>query len=344
MTDLNKKLGVGAAVLLVLAVLTYRHDAGRAERFEAGQKLLQNLNPDEIAQVSVTGAGEAASVTLDRQGEVYAVAEREGYIARNEDVNRLVRDLLDVQLNRRMGEGDSLAEELGFQDADATSVVLSNANGDDMVALEIGSSSESGGRYVRRTSGDDQSIYRTEGDLSVSTDPSSYLNKEILDHSGAEVVRIEGPDFVLAKQQDDAGKWQGDLELDGGPASTAEINKLSGVLNRLAYDEVYLANAAEVANLRFDRSLLFELDDQSGYRFEVATRGDDSFIRVLGVFNVDRLEVTQEETEEELEQKAEVLRRSDEIAKFDQYHGSWVYQLSPTAGDTFALSRKDLLE
>ena len=38
------------------------------------------------------------------------------------------------------------------------------------------------------------------------------------------------------------------------------------------------------------------------------------------------------------------LRRSDEIAKFDQYHGSWVYKLSATDGEKFALTRADIVE
>ncbi len=344
MTDFNKKLGAIAAVLLLLAVFTYRHDAGRAERFESGQKFLQNLNPDEIAKVTIKGSAEDASVTLDRQGEEYTVAESNGYLARNEQVNRVVRDLLEVALDRRMGDGDELALELGLVGDEAISVVLSNVSGEDMVSLEIGASSDSGGRYVRRTSGEDQAIYRTEGALSVSTDPGSFLKKEVLDHSSSEVVRLEGSDFVLAKAQDEEGSWQGALELEGGTAEPAEVNKLSGLLSRLSYEEVYLANAAEVVGLRFDRTLVFELDDRSGYELQAAQQGDETFIRIRGLFNVDRLEVSEDETEEELEQKADVLRRSDEIAKFDQYHGSWVYQVSAAAGETIALSRVDLLE
>ena len=326
MTDLNKKLAVLAAALLALALLTYRHDAGRADRFETGQKFLQNLNPDEIGKIEVsgssaTGSGEGGSVTLTRQGEEYVIAERNGYLARNEEVNRLVRDLLEVSLDRRMGTGDELAAELGFGGDESTSVTLSNASGEVMVQAELGDSSDNGGRYLRRRSGDDQAIYRSEAALTLSSEPATFLAKEILDHSSSEVVRIEAPGFVLAKQRvegepDETGapgtpRWEGSLELEDGSAKTSEVNRLATLLSRLSFDEVFLASDPAVASLRFDRRHTFELDDQSGYQIESATVADGdgqaTYVRLRGLFNVDRLEVSQEETDEELEEKAGVL-------------------------------------
>ncbi len=349
MTDLNKKLLALAAALMVLAFLTYRHDTSRADRFETGQKFLQNLNPDDVAKIEVRGAAEdnpdtGDAVTLTRQGDEYAVAERNGYVARNEEVNRLVRDLLDISLDRRMGSGEELAAELGLTGSESTSVTLSSANGDVMVSVDLGTTSDSGGRYVRRSTGEDQSIYRTEAALTVSSDPGTFLNKEIMDHPSSAIVRIEGPDFVLAKQQDDDGQWQGVLELEGAEAKASEVNRLTSLLARLSFEEVFLASAPEVASLRFATSHTFNLDDQSGYVIESATQGDDTFIRVRGLFNVDRLEVSQDETDEQLEEKADVLRRSEEIAQFDQYHGSWVYKLSSSDGEKFAIARAALVE
>lgn len=369
MNQLNKKFAVLAAALLVLAVFSYRHGKGRAERFESGQKFLQNLNPDEIGGLRIFGTPDGGttdgeSVSLTRQGNGYVVAERNGYIARNEEVNRVVRDLLEVSLEKRMGEGETLAGELGLQGKDAVAVVLENLAGEEMVSFRLGDTADNGGRYVQRTSGEDQAIYRTEEAFSVASDPTTYLRKEIVDHSSGEIVRIQGPDFVLAKEQDDSGDWQGSLEFEDGSsdgsAKASEVTKLSSLLSRFSFASVFVASDPRVAGLRFDRSFLYDLADKSSYKIDVAELGgpgdgrDDNgasgdgdeacYVRIGGIFNVARLEVSQEETDEELEVKADVLRRSEEVSQFDQYHGSWVYQLDTNNCEKLGMTKTKLTE
>jgi hypothetical protein len=81
----NRFLAAVATLLFVLSVLSYRHSVDRADRFERGQKLLPNLNPDEVATIVVSRGEE--QVTLKREGEAYTIVEAQGYLARNEAVN-----------------------------------------------------------------------------------------------------------------------------------------------------------------------------------------------------------------------------------------------------------------
>lgn len=344
MTTFNRKLGIATLVLFVLALFTYHHSTSRAERFESGQTLLQNLNPDEIAGIEVRGGdGEGAqTVTLRREGESYVLRERSGYRAKNEEINRVVRDLLEATLDRRMGAGDDLAAELGLAADEAVSVRLENGSGEEMVALRLGATADDGGRYVQRIDGEDQSIYRTESALNVATDPATFLDKEIVDHPSSAVVRIDGPDYVLAKEQTDDGTWQGALQLSSGETNTSEANRLGGFLSRLAFDEVLVADDPTVAGLDFDRTFVFRLDDLSGYRIEVAGSGDQTYARFTAFLEVDRVEVSAEESDEELEEKADVLRRNDEVIQFNQFHGSWVYRLRDFDAEKLELSAADL--
>lgn len=344
MTAFNRKLGIATAVLFVLALFTYHHSTSRAERFETGQTFLQNLNPDEIAgiEIHVGGAGSEESVTLSRVGERFVLAERNGYRAKNEEINRVVRDLLNASLDRRMGAGEDLESELGLTGDEAVSVVLENASGEEMVSLRLGSTADDGGRYVQRIDGEDQSIYRTEAALSVATDPSTFLDKEIVDHPSSSVVRIDGPGYVLAREQAEDGTWQGGLALESGDTDEPEANRLGGFLSRLAFDEVLVADDPAVAGLRFDRRFTFRLDDLSGYRIEVAEDGDQVYARFEGFLEVDRVEVSAEESDEELEEKADVLRRNDEIIQFNQFHGSWVYRLRDFDAEKLELTASDL--
>lgn len=344
MTPMNRKLGSVTLVLFALALLTYHHSTSRAERFESGQTFLQNLNPDEIAKIEIgAGSGEGAeTVTLRREGERYVLAERNGYRAKNEEVNRVVRDLLDATLDRRMGSGEGLADELGMSDDDAVSITFENTGGEPMVALRLGATADDGGRYVQRLDGDDQAIYRTEAALSVATDPGTFLDKEIVDHPSSSVVRIDGPGYVLSKEQAEDGTWQGALELESGETSTSEANRLGGLLSRLAFEEVLVADDPTVAGLRFDETFVFRLDDLSGYQIEVATDGDATYARFTAFLEVDRVEVGAEESDEELEEKADVLRRNDEVIQFNQFHGSWVYRLRDFDAEKLELTAADL--
>ena len=51
--ELNRKLAVVAAALFALSAFTYWNDLRRVDRFQRGQKLVSNLNPDEISRVDV---------------------------------------------------------------------------------------------------------------------------------------------------------------------------------------------------------------------------------------------------------------------------------------------------
>ena len=347
MTAFNRRLGIATLILFALALFTYHHSTSRAERFESGQTFLQNLNPDEIVGIEIRSGGDgeegaADSVTLRREGERYVLAERSGYRAKNEEINRVVRDLLDATLDRRMGAGEDLAAELGMTGENAVSVALRNSAGDEMVTLRLGDTADDGGRYVQRLDGDDQAIYRTEAALSVATDPATFLAKEIVDHPSSAVVRIDGPDYVLAKEQDEEGNWQGALALDSGETNSSEANRLGGFLSRLAFDEVLVADDPSVAGLRFDGAYVFRLDDLSGYRVDVARDGDQAYARFEAFLEVDRVEVSAEETDEELEEKADVLRRNDEVIQFNQFHGSWVYRLRDFDLEKLDLTASDL--
>jgi hypothetical protein len=342
MSSSNTKLLIAAAVLGALSVFSYVESVSRADRFESGQKLLPNLDPDAIAGVVVRGSESA--VTLTRQGERYVVAEAQGYRARNDSVNRLVRDLLELELDRRAGSGEELAREVGLEPLgeEGIEVTLTDASGGEMVKVRIGNRVEEGqGRFVQRVDGDDRAIYRTRGGASFDAEAAGYLDKEIVDVQASSIERIEGPDFVLAR-----GEEGGALELVQPARSTdaAEVSKLSSFLNRLRFEEVFVADDPEVATLRFEPVLRYALDDQSGYVVYHAESDGRHFVRLNGFFGIESIEITRDTPDEELKEKSEVLKRADEIDRFNQYHGSWVYELAEYDAEKLALRASDLTE
>ncbi len=343
MQEWNKRLAVAAAVLLALSAFSYWDEISRADRFERGQKLLQSLDPDEIATIVLREGGE--TLTLERQGEGFVVREAGGYRARNDAINRLIRNLLEVELDRRVGAGEQRAAELGLTGEQASEgaieVTFLGASGSEMVRVSFAEATDAeNASYAWRASGEESAVFLTSSRVFLDAAEADYLDRELVEHPAADVVRIEGADFLLERAEG------GDLELvqpAAGEAQRGEVSRLTSLVNRLRFDEVFVADAPEVADLDFDRQLRFELEDQSGYLFESARRGDEHFLRLRATYGVDRIEITREESDEELEEKSAILKRSDEVARFNEYHGSWIYRLESFDGEKLDIGAEELI-
>ena len=339
----NSLLGIIALVLLALSLLSYKVSTTRAERFERGQKFLSQLNPDNIHEIDITKSGD--TVTLRRGEDRFSVASKNNYPAKNEAINRFLNDVLGIGLEKKVGKGESLAKELEVQsDAEAaTHVILKNEAGKTMVDFVLGKSLDGGaGRYLLRLDGEDQAIYLSSGSVTLTTSADGFLDKEILNLSADKLVRIEGGDFTMAKADD------GPLTLEGIPsgkqAKTSETSQVTNMLSYLKFDQVYLADHPEVANLNFDKSVRVRLDDQSGYDIALAEKDGKYYMTIEGTFDVGQIQLRQDETEEELKEKSEILSRSDEINKFNALHGSWVYGVSEATAKKFLKTKSELVE
>jgi hypothetical protein len=344
MSKTNRNLLMVVAVLFALSALTYWQTQGRADRFQRGQLFLSNLNPDEIATIELSKGEE--TVTLRRQGDQFTVVEKRGYPAGNASVNRLLRDLLEIGLEREVGSGAGLAEELGLEPPgpETVEVALIDSASQEMVRLRVGDSSEGGaGSYVQRLDEKESPIFLTSRGVRLDTDAGSYLDKAIVDHPASEVTRLSGPDFVLAKPAEG-----GELTLTDLPANrqlkASEASRLSSILSGLRFDEVFVADDNQVAGLRFEPALTIDLSDGSGYELLHATEGERHFLKIRGTNQVQQVAITVDESDEELKEKAEMLSRADEIDAFNSFHGSWVYEISDFTAEKLQLKRSDLME
>lgn len=346
----NRLLAVAAAALFLLSALSYHESVSRAERFERGQKFLPNLNPDEIARITIR-KGETETV-LNRRDDSFAVASENGYPADNAEVNRLIKDVLELGLEKEVGRDAGLYEELGLAPgAEGTvEVAFANTAGSEMVRFLVGKAfeGEGGGNYVRRADaktddeGDGSAIYLTSARVYLDTEGDDYVKKEILNIDRAEVSAIIGPDFRIAKAEEG-----GDLTLEELPAGKKEGNKanqVKGALSGLRFTQHHLADAPEVQGLVFDGRLEVEMGDQSGYVIESAERDGKYYLRIQAFHDVGQVQIALDASEDEVRETSEMLTRGDELADFNEIHGSWVYEVTSTIGERMRWSKADLLE
>lgn len=346
MSRTNRNLLILAAALFALSVVSFRQSVDRADRFQRGQLFLPNMNPDEVAVIEIDKGEER--VTLRRQGDRFRVASKQGYPASNAAVNRFLRDLLEISLEREVGRSDELASELAIEPPaeETLEVALRDRADKDMVRLRVGKSFADGpGNYVRRLDVEEAPIYLTSKAVFLSSDAASFLEKEILDYPGSRVLRVRGPDFTLERAADEGAEK---LELtdlrSGQKAKSSEIDRLQSILAGLRFDDVHVADDPQVRDLEFEEALRVDLDDGSGYDLSYASRDDRHFLRLRGFHQVQQVAISRDEPEEELKQKAELLTRADEIDAFNELHGSWVYEISDWTAEKLRLRRGDLIE
>ena len=260
-------------------------------------------------------------------------------------MNRFLRDLLDIGLQKEVGTGVSLAEDLEIEPPtdNTTEIALINGTQQEMVRLRLGKSFDDGnGRYVQRIDQENAPIYLTAESTYLSTKVDSFLKKELVNHSQMLVARIAGLDFVIAKPED------GSLELEGIPAGkrekSFETGKLKSILSRLSFDHAFLADDEEVREVEFEWVLEINLDDQSGYRLALGTKEERNFLRIRGQHDVEGVQITLETPDEELKDKADTLARINEIDEFNAFHDSWTYEISSFTADKLKLRKSDLVE
>jgi hypothetical protein len=340
----NVKLAALAALLLAASVWVYADSVSRGDRFERGKKLLPNLAIDEVSTIVLTEAGK--TTTLERSEDGFTVAEVHDYPAKNEAVNGLLRDLIDISLEKEVGTGADLAKELEIDPpTDSTiEVVLRNAAAEDMVKLRLGKTFTDGNaRYVQRLDQEGSPIYLTSGAIFLTTSTEALLDKEIVDVRPTQVLRVEGADFAMQAAEKGAAPALLDVP-PGKTENTGETSKLRSVLERLAFDRVYVADDPAVAGLQFERKLRVSLDDDTSYTLSLAKQGEQSFLQVRGDHSIGQVMITLTTPKEELKEKADQLTRADEIAKFNQFHSAWVYEIPSATADKLALLKKDLVQ
>lgn len=336
------KLGIAAAALFLLSVFSYMNSTRLGERFNKGQKFLPNLNPDEIAEVLVKKGSEETH--LKRVDKKFEVVSKYGYPARNESINRLINDILEIGLAKEVGKGAEVLARLGLEEGNATRMEFSLKNdaGKEMVRFLVGKNlEEGGGTYVLRTDQPDQGAYLSEKTLYLTVDANALLEKEILNLSAAELQRIQGPDFILVDRD-------GTLQLEGIPSGkqekTADSGRIKSLAANLSFDAVHRNDDAALAGLAFQERFVLETKLQTGYRFQTAEKDGALYLRVEGFHTIQPITLSQDDPEEEVKRKSELVERAASIETFNQFHGSWTYKLADYGAQKFKLSFKDLIE
>ena len=107
-----------------------------------------------------------------------------------------------------------------------------------------------GGSYVRRI--DEGQSWLSDTDVSVDTDPTDWLDRDIMDIAAADVVSVEirHPDGeIVSAQRNGVNLQLAQLPEGKVPTGPAAVNPLAGVLSLLRCDDVQSAASFDAADL-----------------------------------------------------------------------------------------------
>ncbi len=197
------------AVVVVAAVVVV-HDRDRAGATPGDELALPELGErlNDIEAIHIDGPGETRAVTLERSGDRWVVAERDGYPADAVKVRRFVLDLAALRIREHKTAEPTRYADIGVQDLDTAqadgariTVVLPDAT----LALIAGKPAGSRGTYVRRV-GESRSAL-VEPAISPDRDPRLWLDRSLLrippDRIRAIEVRPRGrPAYAITREGD----------------------------------------------------------------------------------------------------------------------------------------------
>ena len=288
-----------AAILVVLLVvlgggaLLYRaQEAGRRPQNAAslGQPLLKNLKAADVAALRFVEP--KATLTLERKGEGWTVAERGGYPA---DVAR-VRDFVVKALELKVGQSEPLGEQDRARlnlDASGTQVEFRGADAKPLAAMVVGkkyfrgevddpAKARADGRFVALP-GEPGTAYVVSDPLTEATARSSQW----IDHASFQVEKVktlevrwpDGSGWKIERNADNAD-WKLAGAKPGEKLDVGRANAASYSLSLLEIADVAPADAKDHPEKSgLDKPILINATtlDGLGYAIRVGRLEGDNY-------------------------------------------------------------------
>ena len=222
-------LAVAAAVSVGVASLLYTSKNRWASGAASGEAVMPALGSraNDVASVQLLQGDKA--LTLQRQGDVWAIKERDGYAALPDKVRTLVVQLAQSTLAERKTQSQQRHATLELEDpltkdAKSRMVRLLDASGRNIGEIIVGKSRQEAfgsgkpGIYVRRPS--EQQTWLAVGPIDVPLDAKDWVDRKAFETDGNKITTLS---------------WH----APGTPAKeTVKLKRTTGADPTLAFEDV----------------------------------------------------------------------------------------------------------
>lgn len=350
-------LGIVALALAVLAAVL-----GLQNRWQYQPKSNQRFFPElegrlnDVSRLQVQIAG-FDPVTVERQGERWGVAERDGYPA---DLGLLRRELLALaQLQRveSMTRNPEKYDRLGLQALDVKGSEAREirlwAGDQPLVQMLAGKSGPGGGTYVRLK--DDPQSWLGSAAVNSPSQPADWLDKELFSLTPNQIYRIsvqpaEGAAYTLSKADLKAAAFNLDTVPQGKRAKAMEVQRLGGALNALRLEDVVADSKGPESTVPWSKAQ-FEAFD--GLLIEAQTRAveDKHYLKLSARFDealAKRFQEAASAPGQDAGMPAPVLESPDQVkataAQLAERFKGWIFIVPGFKAELFTLAQDKLLE
>ncbi|MCC6781955.1 MAG: peptidylprolyl isomerase [Planctomycetes bacterium] len=335
-----RNLAVTAGVLVIASVWVGVRERTTPFRFNKGQLLLPDLDPERIAGIEVKH--EQDTVVLKRAGGQFLVESAKNYPANNREVNDLTKRVLGIRLADEVTSDKDAYEGLGVSEAKATTIRFLDNEGKDIVVVLTGKS-EKGQDHVRLASSD--TVYRVEEGLYLRTKALDYVDKQLLQLERNDIAKVDvapAGGKVYSIESPEAGKVQLAGIPAGKKAKGTEPDGVFGAATYLSFDE--FQSEAEAKDLDFANLYTVRTRLEAEYRFELAKKDDKWFVRARAAYHGPRELSVEGKSKEELERNEKLANAAKAVEAFNAKHQSWVYQLGSWKADSMTKAFDDLVQ
>ena len=335
------RLGIAAAVLVIVVALFYSGLDFSADNFRSGRNLIQGLDTAAIAVIEIKSKDDTVTIQSGENG--FALAEKGGYPVPTEQINDFLIKLLDIRLQDKITDSAANHAELGVaaDSEDAVSINFKDADGKPIVGFVRGKALARGGGYYVRLDGEN-AVYSSQNAVSISAKPVDYLDTELFSIDIEDIVGIEvrTPDDSYTVSRDGE-----QLKLDAVPsgreADEDELETALEALSAIDFDDVFPAGELELEWTSVHRC---NLKTGLAYVVQLAKVGEDYYARVAAEPpQVDSVTISPDEADESLKEKEAILLAVDGAEEFNARHARWVYQLDAYDAEDLILPLEDLL-
>jgi hypothetical protein len=243
-------LASATAALVAIAIVVLATGDRGVSRAAPGQPAFPALAAKlgEVASVTVSRNG--TTMTLIRDGDSWLVAEKGNYPANAAKISQIVRAMADLNLVEPKTQNPDLYPRLDVEDPEhgkSALVAAKDKSGGDLAQAIVGKR-----RYDRLGAGNDGVYLRKPGEaqswlargtLDPSGDPSSWLERQIIDISEKKIAKValtqpDGSKLVISRLAPEAKFAVEDAPPDTKFKSETTTSGPAGALETLDLDDV----------------------------------------------------------------------------------------------------------
>ena len=243
-------LAVATAVLVAIAIVVLATGDRGVSRAAPGQPAFPVLAAKLSEVASVTVSRNGTTMTLIRDGDSWLVAEKGNYPANAAKISQIVRAMADLNLVEPKTQNPDLYPRLDVEDPEhgkSALVAVKDKSGGDLAQAIVGKR-----RYDRLGAGNDGVYLRKPGEaqtwlargtLDPSGDPSSWLERQIIDISEKKIAKValtqpDGSKLVISRLAPEAKFAVEDAPPDTKFKSETTTSGPAGALETLDLDDV----------------------------------------------------------------------------------------------------------